>query len=71
VTHRHLIGAVVVPLVRFASIDVELKRTNHRSYRFANMDALKEIARVLKPTAVFGMIWNIDDCLILSSLLHH
>jgi ubiquinone/menaquinone biosynthesis C-methylase UbiE len=35
------------------------------------MDALKEIARVLKPTAVFGMIWNIDDCLILSSLLHH
>jgi len=25
------------------------------------MDALKEIARVLEPTGVFGMIWNIDD----------
>ena len=30
--------------------------------RFANMEALKEIARVLQPTGVFGMIWNIDDC---------
>lgn len=27
------------------------------------MDALKEIARVLKPVGVFGMIWNIDDCM--------
>ncbi len=26
------------------------------------MDALKEIARVIKPAGVFGMIWNIDDC---------
>ena len=34
------------------------------------MDALREIARVLKPAGVFGMIWNIDDCTyILNSLL--
>ena len=26
------------------------------------MEALKEIYRVLRPTGVFGMIWNIDDC---------
>jgi ubiquinone/menaquinone biosynthesis C-methylase UbiE len=35
--------------------------------RFANMDALKEIARVLKPAGVLGMIWNIDDCTSLLS----
>ncbi|KAJ9606399.1 hypothetical protein H2200_009360 [Cladophialophora chaetospira] len=28
---------------------------------FSNMDALKEIARVIKPAGVFGLIWNIDD----------
>ncbi|KAF9876438.1 hypothetical protein CkaCkLH20_05846 [Colletotrichum karsti] len=28
---------------------------------FANEDALKEIHRVLKPTAVLGLIWNIED----------
>lgn len=28
---------------------------------FANMDALKEIHRVLQPTGVFGMIWNVED----------
>ncbi|KAF6839920.1 putative SAM dependent methyltransferase [Colletotrichum plurivorum] len=28
---------------------------------FANEDALKEIHRVLRPTAVLGMIWNIED----------
>ncbi|KAK5951727.1 hypothetical protein OHC33_007406 [Knufia fluminis] len=27
----------------------------------ANMDALREIHRVLKPTAVLGLIWNIED----------
>lgn len=27
----------------------------------SNMDALKEIHRVLKPTAVLGLIWNIED----------
>lgn len=27
----------------------------------ANMDALKEIHRVLQPTAVLGLIWNIED----------
>jgi ubiquinone/menaquinone biosynthesis C-methylase UbiE len=26
------------------------------------MTALKEIARVLQPTGVFGVIWNIEDC---------
>lgn len=30
--------------------------------RFANMQALKELARVLQPAGVLGMIWNIDDC---------
>ena len=29
---------------------------------FANMGALKEIARVLQPTGVLGGIWNIEDC---------
>ncbi|KIW51204.1 hypothetical protein PV05_09946 [Exophiala xenobiotica] len=28
---------------------------------FANMESLKEIARVLQPTGVFGGIWNIED----------
>jgi hypothetical protein len=32
------------------------------SYRFATRDALKEIHRVLRPGATFGMIWNIEDC---------
>ena len=27
----------------------------------SNMDALKEMHRVLKPTAVLGLIWNIED----------
>lgn len=27
----------------------------------SNMDALKEIHRVLRPTAVLGLIWNIED----------
>jgi ubiquinone/menaquinone biosynthesis C-methylase UbiE len=27
------------------------------------MDALKEIARVLKPTGAFGGIWNVEDCM--------
>ena len=30
--------------------------------RFANMDALKEIARVLQPTGVLAMVWNVEDC---------
>lgn len=30
--------------------------------RFATEEALDEIYRVLKEGAVFGMIWNIDDC---------
>lgn len=30
--------------------------------RFATDVALDEIYRVMKEGAVFGMIWNIDDC---------
>lgn len=29
---------------------------------FATEESLKEIHRVLRPGAAFGMIWNIDDC---------
>ncbi|KAK0371200.1 methyltransferase [Colletotrichum limetticola] len=31
-------------------------------HRFATTESLKEIHRVLKPTAVLGFIWNIEDC---------
>lgn len=34
----------------------------NRFGRFANQEALDEIHRVLKPNAVLGMIWNIEDC---------
>jgi hypothetical protein len=30
--------------------------------RFATEESLKEIHRVLRLGAAFGMIWNIDDC---------
>ena len=30
--------------------------------RFATPESLKEIHRVLRQGAVFGMIWNIEDC---------
>jgi hypothetical protein len=30
--------------------------------RFATEESLKEIHRVLRPGATFGMIWNIEDC---------
>lgn len=30
--------------------------------RFANMEALREIHRVLKPAGVLGLVWNIEDC---------
>jgi hypothetical protein len=29
---------------------------------FATNEALKEIHRVIRPEAAFGMIWNIEDC---------
>jgi SAM-dependent methyltransferase len=35
-----------------------------KASRFSTEEALKEIHRVLKPTSVFGMIWNIEDCKI-------
>ncbi len=34
--------------------------------RFANNEALKEIYRVLASGGVLGMIWNIEDCMIVS-----
>jgi len=30
--------------------------------RFATEESLKEIHRVLRPGATFGMIWNVEDC---------
>lgn len=36
--------------------------------RFATDEALDEIYRVMKEGAVFGMIWNIDDCEIVLAL---
>lgn len=30
--------------------------------RFATKEALREIHRVVRPGATFGMIWNIEDC---------
>ncbi|KAJ2972335.1 hypothetical protein NUW58_g9204 [Xylaria curta] len=33
----------------------------HTTVRFATPEALKEIHRVLRPGAVLGMIWNVDD----------
>jgi hypothetical protein len=30
--------------------------------RFATDESLKEIHRVLRPAAAFGVIWNIEDC---------
>jgi len=38
-------------------------RTGVDRNRFATEDSLKEIHRVLRPGAAFGMIWNIDDCM--------
>ncbi|KAK5101531.1 hypothetical protein LTR70_000741 [Exophiala xenobiotica] len=35
----------------------------HAFHWMSNMQALKEIHRVLKPTAVLGLIWNIEDYL--------
>jgi hypothetical protein len=35
------------------------------------MDALREIARVLKPAQTLGLIWNIDDCELHAYLQSH
>ncbi len=32
--------------------------------RFATKESLEEIHRVLGPGAGFGMIWNIEDCIL-------
>lgn len=34
--------------------------------RFATLESLREIHRVLKPGAGFGMIWNVEECESLS-----
>jgi hypothetical protein len=30
--------------------------------RFANEESIREIYRVLRPGAAFGVIWNVEDC---------
>ena len=42
-----------------------LGRTTLTGGRFANMDALHEIHRVLKNAGVLTVIWNIDDCTLI------
>lgn len=37
--------------------------------RFATEESLKEIHRVLRPGAAFGVIWNIEDCVFSFSLV--
>lgn len=36
----------------------------YRSLRFATDETLKEVHRILAPNAVFGMIWNIEECMM-------
>lgn len=48
------------PVLSLNSLKEFRKLTNPK--RFATDEALEEIRRVLKPKAVFGMIWNIEDC---------
>ena len=53
----------VISLVKVAHIRVSRRTTVTYIYsRFATDEALKEIHRVLAPNAVFGMIWNIEEC---------
>lgn len=40
--------------------------TTNRQRRFANMKALSELARILQPAGVLGVVWNIDDCMSIS-----
>jgi hypothetical protein len=49
---------VVLSLVRPCNTDKNGVDNN----RFANKESLKEIHRILKPGATFGMIWNVDEC---------
>lgn len=39
----------------------ELRGSQQSFHWFANMTALREIHRVLKPQGCLGMVWNIDD----------
>lgn len=43
-------------------LTAEASRYLPNGTRFATEEALEEIRRVLKPNAVFGMIWNVEDC---------
>lgn len=46
------------------AMEMESKNADHvQSFHwFATNEALKEIHRVMRPEAIFGMIWNIEDC---------
>jgi putative component of membrane protein insertase Oxa1/YidC/SpoIIIJ protein YidD len=55
-----------VKLVGFSLVSYYLLYISGRiidECRFATRDSLREIHRVLRPGATFGMIWNIEDCM--------
>jgi ubiquinone/menaquinone biosynthesis C-methylase UbiE len=54
---RVSVGFSLVCLLDYA---IELRLLTWR--RFATEESLKEIHRVLRPGAAFGVIWNIEDC---------
>ncbi|EXJ79274.1 hypothetical protein A1O3_08776 [Capronia epimyces CBS 606.96] len=49
-----------IPDGSFACV-ITAQHTSDLFPRFANVDALKEIARILQPSGTFGLIWNIED----------
>ncbi|KAK9420967.1 putative Methyltransferase [Seiridium unicorne] len=59
---KHLLTSIIgIPLVEYTgslSLHVSVLTVVDR---FATEDALREMHRVLRPGAVFGMIWNIED----------
>lgn len=57
-TRRSVVSLVTLPLHSI----VNVVRAKSFISRFANRPALEEIHRVLKPTGMLGMIWNIEDC---------
>jgi SAM-dependent methyltransferase len=61
VGHRGIVEEVF-PLASHNSCPYNVRIAADGETRFANMKALKELARVLQPTGVLGVIWNIDDC---------
>ena len=57
-TGRSVVSLVTLPLHSI----VNVVRAKSFVSRFANRPALEETHRVLKPTGLLGMIWNIEDC---------